>query len=453
MQKLIIIGGGPAGYTAAIRAAQLAYDVTLIEENKPGGTCLNKGCIPTKALLQSSHTYSAIKSGAFGITAEGLHADVDAVFARVFDIVAKLGNGIQALLKSNNIKYINARARLKSPTTVELPDGEIIEGDKLILATGASPVRLPIEGIELALTSDEVLRHAFSQHKSVVIVGGGVVGIELATFFSELDCAVTVIDAMDSILSTMGEDIPKYISMSLRKKAVKFALKASVKSFRKTDGGIETVYVEKDKEKSIVADIVISCVGRTPNGIDGIENTGIVFDRGFVTNTNGQTAEPGIYAIGDCVKGNIQLAHFAAADATRVVEGLNNGVFRSLANVPSCVYTSPNAALVGVQEKECAFEIQTGRFGMSANGKTMAEGGGTGYIKVVFEKQSGRLVGAEMVCNSAAELAGFVANLINIGATREDILSSVYPHPSVSEGFFEAVEDSIKKSVHTIYRN
>lgn len=451
MQKLIIIGGGPAGYTAAIRAAQLSYDVTLIEEYKPGGTCLNKGCIPTKALLQSSHLYSSLKSNAFGITAANVSADLDAIFARAFDIVEKLGNGIASLLKANNIEYINSRAKLRDAFSVELSDGRILSAEKIILATGARPVRLPIEGIELALTSDEILRKEFSRPRSIAIIGGGVVGIELATFFSDLDCEVTVIDAMDSILSTLGGDIAKYVSMVLRKKGVKFSLKASVKALRKTEGGIEILYTEKEKEKSVTTDIVISCVGRTPNSIEGIEKTKVIFERGFVVDGSGKTAEDSIFAIGDCAKGNIQLAHFAAADATRVIEGLE-GEMKTLRNVPSCVYTSPNAALAGMREDECSFETEIGRFGMAANGKTMAEGGGAGYIKVVFEKESQKLVGVEMVCNSAAELAGFAANLINIGATRDDILSTVYPHPSVSEGFFEAVEDSIKKSVHTIYK-
>ncbi len=451
MQKIIIIGGGPAGYTAAIRAAQLSYDVTLVEEYKPGGTCLNRGCIPTKTLLQSSHLYSAIKSNTFGITASEVCADLDAIFFRAFDIVEKLGNGISSLLKANNIEYIKSRAKLIDAHSVELADGRALFADKIILATGARPVRLPIEGIEQAKTSDEILRKEFESPKSLVIIGGGVVGIEFATFFSELDCQVTVIDAMDSILSTMGGDIAKYISMTLRKKGVKFSLKASVKALQKTEEGIEIRFVEREKEKSITADMVISCVGRTPNGIEGIENTKAQFERGFIVDEAGRTAEQSIYAIGDCVKGNIQLAHYAAADATRVVEGLN-GAAKQLRTVPSCVYTSPNAALVGMREDECGFEAQTGRFGMAANGKTMAEGGGAGYIKVVFSKDSQKLVGVEMVCNSAAELAGFVANLIDIGATREQILSTIYPHPSISEGFFEAVEDSIKKSVHTIYR-
>lgn len=452
MQRIIIIGGGPAGYSAAIRAAQLNNDVVLIEKEALGGTCLNKGCIPTKALLHSSHLYANAKSSDYILNADNLQADITKIYGRSFDIVKKLNNGVQALIKANGIKYYNNTAELVNSSAVKLDTGEIVEGDKIILATGARPAILPIKGIEYSHTSDDILMHNFEKYDSVVVIGGGVVGIELATFFSDLGSKVTVIDIMDSILSAMKGNIARYVSLPLKKKRVKFHLGSKVVLLNKTDEAIVTEFIEKDKPCSVTSDIVISCAGRIPNGILGMERTNIFFDNGFVVNENSQTSEENIFAVGDCVRGNVQLAHYAAADGIRVVESFNNQIIRPLANTPSCVYTSPNAAVVGKQQEDCSFEVEIGKFNMGANGKTLAEGGNMGYIKVVFDKESSRLIGAEMVCNNACELAGFISNMINKGLTREDILHTVYPHPSVSEGFFEAVEDSQNKSIHTIYK-
>lgn len=453
MQRIIIIGGGPAGYSAAIRAAQLNNDVVLIEKEALGGTCLNKGCIPTKALLHSSHLFNEIKSSSDFLTnIDNISADIAKIYQRSNDIVKKLNNGIQSLVKANNIKYYNNSAEIISGGAVKLDNGEVVEGDKIILAIGAKPFILPVEGIQNSLTSDDVLKQKFQKYDNVVIIGGGVVGIELATFFSDLGSKVTVIDIMDCILSAMNGEVAKYVSLPLKKKGVKFCLGAKVVALKKCDEGILTEFIEKEKQKEIVSDIVISCAGRAPNSIKGMENLNILFDNGFIVDENNRTSAENVYAVGDCVKGNIQLAHYAAADGVRLVESFNAQIIKPLANVPSCVYTSPNAAVVGKQEKDCAFEIETGKFNMGANGKTLAEGSLSGYIKVLFDKDSGRLLGAEMVCNNACELAGFISNLINKGATREDILSTVYPHPSISEGFYEAVEDSIQKSIHTIYR-
>lgn len=452
MQRIIIIGGGPSGYSAAIRAAQLNNDVVLIEKDALGGTCLNKGCIPTKALLHCSHLYTSIKSGEYGILANDVIADLDKIYSRSNEIVRKLNNGVQSLIKANSIEYHNSQAELLSETAIKLDNGQIIEGDKIVIATGARPAVLPIDGIELSLSSDDILNHNFQNCQNIVIIGGGVIGIEFATFFSELGFKATIIDVMDSILANMTADIAKYVALPLRKKGVKFCLNSTVNSLKKCAEGIITEYTEKEIKKSIVSDIVISCAGRISNSIKGIENTGILFEKGFIVKEDGQTTQAGIYAVGDCVKGNIQLAHYAAADGIRVVEGLSQQRVQPIRTVPSCVYTHPNAAMVGRMEKDCNMEVETGKFNMGANGKTLAEGGAAGFIKVIFDKESQRLIGVEMVCSSACELSGFITNLINNGATRQDILNTVYPHPSVSEGFFEAVEDSLSKSIHTIYK-
>ncbi|MFW5779848.1 MAG: dihydrolipoyl dehydrogenase [Bacillota bacterium] len=451
MQKLIIIGGGAAGYSAAIRARQLNFQVVLIEKENLGGTCLNRGCIPTKTLLHSSDLFYQIRNSA-EIELENLNFNMQKMFEKKDKIVSKLNSGIKSLVNANQIEHHNSLAKLKSSNSVELDDKSIIEGDKIILATGAKPSTIPIEGIELALTSDDFLEKKFDKYQNIVIIGGGVIGIELACFFSDLGCNVTVIEALDSILSVMGKDISKYITMILRKKSVKFATKSSVKKIVKTEDGFETFYEQRQNENSVISDIVINATGRSPLSIEGIENTGVIFDKGFVVDENNRTPDENIYAIGDCVKGNVQLAHYAAAEGMRIVEKLANKIVSPLKNVPSCIYTSPNAAIIGKSQAECSFEIEVGRFNVASSGKSLSQGGQNGFIKVVFDKESQRIVGAEMVSGAASELAGFISNLINIGATRKDILSTVYPHPSYSEGFIEACQDSINCSIHTIYK-
>ncbi|HHT83897.1 MAG: dihydrolipoyl dehydrogenase family protein [Christensenellales bacterium] len=446
--KIIIIGGGPAGYTAAIKAARSGMETVLIEKKALGGTCLNSGCIPTKALLHSSSVFG--QAADWGACPQ---ADMDAVHKRSFDIVSRLNKGVEALIKGGGIQYHNSKARLLSGVSARLEDGAVIKGDKILLCTGAKPITLPIMGIEHAKTSDDILSRNYDKFDSVAIIGGGVIGMEFATFFAEMGSRVTIIDVLDTVLSNMSKDIAKYAMLNLKKKGVKFILSSTVKAIRKEGGACVVEYVEKQTDKYLESDLVISCAGRTPTGIEGAEEAGVKFDKGFIVDENGQTTAKNIYAAGDCVKGNIQLAHYAAAQAARLIAWLATGQKpRKIENVPFCVYTSPNAAMAGLKEEDCGFEIEVGRFNTGANGKTLAEDGGSGFVKVIFRKEDQRLVGAQAVCNNACELIGFVANLINMGATREDILNSVYPHPTVSEAFYEAVEDSMGQSTHTIYK-
>lgn len=451
MQKLAIIGGGSAGYSAAIRARQLGFQVTLIEKDKLGGTCLNRGCIPTKTLLHSSDLFYQIKN-LDEIKASDLSFDIEKLFEKKNAVVERLNQGIFMLTKSNEIEYINGEARLISSNSIELDGRQKISADKIILATGSKPAEIPVIGIEHALTSDDVLAKRFEKFQNIVIIGGGVVGIELASFFSDLGSNVTIIELLDRILSPLSMDISKYLSMILRKKGVKFELSSTVHRIQKTEEGFKTVYEKRQTQHSIFSDMVINAAGRMPVGIEGLENTKAVFDKGFVTDENSLTADENIYAVGDCVKGNIQLAHYAAAEGMRAVERLAGIAPPRLKNIPSCVYTTPNAAIVGKSQEECSFETEVGRFNIAASGKALTQGGQNGFIKVIFDKQSQKLIGAEMIAGAASEMAGFIGNLINIGATRDEILASVYPHPSFSEGFIEACQDSVNCSIHTIYR-
>ena len=455
-KELIIVGGGPAGYAAAIRAAHHGMDVALVEADKLGGACLNRGCIPTKALLESSRLFARVRSGAFGVKGD-VQFFLDEVVGRKDQLVDKLNKGIGMLIQSNKVSYYNAIAAFTGEKTLKLSTGETLQGQKILLALGAAPV-VPrsIEGIELAKTSDDVLAHRFGDYEKVVVIGGGVIGVELATFFSEIGSQVTILEGLPRILSPFSPDVTKYIGLALRRGGVKVTAGASVKKLVQQEQGIGVVYTEKEKENTVSADLVIVCVGRAPRKIEGLELCGAEFDRGILTNADGQTKNPDIYAVGDCVRGSIQLAHYATARAVSVVDALaGKPGHTNLTCVPGCVYTNPPVAHVGLSEEEAQAagrEVETGKFNLGGNGKSLIAGEERGYVKVIFDKGTEQLLGVELVAAEAPEMIGGFTTLVAMGAKRGDILRSIYPHPSVSEGFFEAVEDSLKQALHVIYK-
>lgn len=460
-KELVIVGGGSAGYAAALRAARQGMDVALVDAGGLGGACLNRGCIPTKALLESSHLFERVRSGVFGITGETV-LNMDAVFARKDQLVGKLSQGIASLLQAGKVAYFHATAKFVGDKCLALSSGEQLYGEKILLAVGAKPV-LPrsIQGIELAKTSDDVLAHRFESCKRVAVIGGGVIGVELATFFSEAGSAVTILEGLPRILSPFSVDVTKYIGLALRRSGVKVVVNANITRLEKAGSpddkdAVNLFYDEKGKEKTLTADLVLVCVGRCPVGIEGMESNRIVFDRGIVTDATCQTAHPEIFAVGDCAKGSIQLAHFATAQALSIVDRLaGKPVHTQLTCLPACVYTTPPVAKVGLSEAEAKAagkELEVGKFNLGGNGKSLIAGEERGYVKVAFEKGSEILLGIEMVAAEAPEIIGGLSTLVAMGVRRSDILKSIYPHPSVCEAFFEAVEDSHQQAIHVLYR-
>lgn len=455
-KELVIVGGGPAGYAAALRAAHYGMDVALVEEDQVGGTCLNRGCIPTKALLESSHLFARARSGEFGIEGE-LKLNLDTVFSRKNRLVEKLNQGIGMLVKARKVAYYRAQAAFTGEKVLTLSTGEELVGEKILLALGAAPV-VPrsIEGIQLAKTSDEILAQKIGAHSKVAVIGGGVIGVELATFFSEAGSQVTILEGLPRILSPFSPDVSKYIGLALRRGGVKVVAQATVKALRQQGNEIEVAYSEKGKENTLSVELVIVCVGRAPRRMEGLELCGIEFSRGIVTHEGGQTAHPDIYAVGDCAQGSIQLAHYATAQALRVVDLLAGKPSRgSLDCVPACVYTTPPVAKVGLSEEEALAagrEVEVGKFNLGGNGKSLIAGEERGYVKVIFEKGTELFLGVELVASDAPEIVGGLSTLVALGVRRSDILKSIYPHPSVCEGFFEAVEDSQKEALHVIYK-
>lgn len=461
-KELVIVGGGPAGYAAAVRAARNGMSVALVESENLGGACLNWGCIPTKTLLESSHLFSRVCSGEFGITGglETLKLDMEMVVGRKDHLVQKLSQGIGALLEANGVERYKATAAFTGDKTLTLTTGEKLQGQKILLALGAEPVfPQSIRGVDLGLSSEDILAHRFGSYATVAVVGGGVIGVEMATFFSDLGSQVTILEGLPRILSPFSEDVSKYVGMSLRRSGVKVVTQAQVEVFQREDGNkVGVVYKDsKAKDQTLSVDLVIVCVGRKPRRMEGLELCGIQFDRGIVVDSQGRTGHPDIYAAGDCVRGAIQLAHFATAQALSVVDNLaGKTVHTDLSCIPSCVYTAPPVAKVGLSEEEALAAgrvLEMGRFNLGGNGKSLIAGEERGYMKVIFEKGTEILLGVELVSGQAPEIIGPLGTLVAMKARRSDILKSVYPHPSVSEGFFEAVEDSIKQAIHVIYRN
>ncbi len=279
----------------------------------------------------------------------------------------------------------------------------------------------------------------------------------MATFFSDAGSQVTILEGLPRILSPFSADVSKYIGLNLRRGGVKVVTQAQVEAFRKlADGQTEVVYQEKGKEKALAVELVIVCVGRKPRSMEGLELSGVEFDRGIVTSQEGQTGHPDIYAAGDCVRGAIQLAHFATAQALGIVDRLvGKDSQTELSCIPSCVYTAPPVATVGLSEEAAlaaGHELEPGRFNLGGNGKSLIAGEERGYMKAIFEKGTEILLGVELVAAEAPEMIGPLGTLVAMKARRTDILKSVYPHPSVSEGFYEAVEDSLGQAIHVIYK-
>lgn len=456
-KKLLIIGAGPAGYTAALRAAHYGIDTALIDNHQPGGVCLNRGCIPTKTLLESTSLAAAVNSGVFGLQGK-ISADLTAIFQRKEQIVQKLSSGITSLLKARGVTLFCSSARFTGSKTVTLTDGQIIEAENILLALGAEPALPSIPGIELAKTSDDILSCNFEKYQQISIIGAGVIGIELATFFSQLGSKVTLLEGLPTILPSFPSDTVKYIGMALRRSGIKTILNTKVQSIsQQENGNLLVYYEEKCKSAALDSELVIVCTGRRPRSIEGLEEyCGIHFDRGIPTNEQGETSSPGIYAAGDCVRGSIQLAHYASARAVAIINSLaGKPVHTNFDSVPSCIYTIPPAAKAGLSEKEAldsGHQIQIGKFNLGANGKSLISAEERGFVKVIFDSENEQLLGIELVAAQAPEMVGMLSILIAMKAKRSDLLRGIFPHPSVSEGIMEAIEDSQKQAIHVLYR-
>jgi len=462
MEKdIVIIGGGPGGYTAAIRAAQLGAAVLMVEGENLGGTCLNKGCIPTKALYKNAQLINELNSAAeFGINLDGYTIDMNEIMLRKQRIVDRLKDGIGQLIKANSIEMLYGKASLVSKEKVKVIDSQgnetMINTKNIIIATGSVPLKPPIAGINLpgVMTSDEIL---FSQEipKSLIIIGGGVIGIEFAGIFNALGSQVTVVEFLPRILANMDSEISKKLVLSLKKKGISIETDTKVIQISKDKESFRVLTEGKKGENEINADAVLVSVGRVPN-VEGLELDllGVDHDRtGIKVDENYQTNVPGIYAIGDVIGGQM-LAHIASEEGIAAVDnimGLKGHL--NYDAVPGCVFTFPEIAAVGLSEedaKEKGIDYTSSKFLFGANGKALTIGEGEGFVKVLAEVETKRIIGVHIMGPHASDLIHEAVLAVGHKMTAADISGIVHAHPTLSEAFMEAALGIENKAIHML---
>ena len=429
-----IIGGGPGGYTAADEAAKRGMSVVLFEARQLGGTCLNRGCIPTKALLHES---------ALGVK------ELDALRAHRDGVVDTLRSGIEKLMKTRKVQVVEGLAQVTAPGTISC-NGETFEAEKIIVACGSAPSVPPIPGAELpgVYTSDDLLEGDMPELASIAIVGGGVIGMEMALLYSQLGAEVTVLEAMERILPPLDREIAQRVAMHAKKRGVAVEAGARVSGISGEPEAMSVAYTNKKGEEcSAEAAGVLIATGRKA-ATEGLfaEGAEPAMERGaLLADESGETSVPGVYVIGDARAGGIQLAHAAEAQARNVVAVIaGEGAPVDEALIPSCVYLSPEVASVGMTEDEAkaeGLEVKTTKALTGANGKSLIEGGEAGYVKLVCEAATGKILGAQLVCPRATDMVAELALAISLGATADQLARVVHPHPTVSEMIAEAARE------------
>lgn len=458
---LIVIGSGPGGYVAAIRASQLGMNVAVVERAELGGICLNWGCIPTKSLLKSAQVLEYARHAAdYGVKVEAAEPDFAAVVARSRAVADKMSKGIQYLFKKNNITVIPGTGKLTADKKVEVTNGEgektLLEATHVILATGARSRQLPnipqdgrrVIGYRQALTLDH-------RPASMIVVGSGAIGSELAYFYNAMGTKVLLVEFMPNVLPVEDEEVSKQVARSFKKAGIEVMVKSSVESVD-TDGDLLKVNIKNKKGEieTHEAEIVLSAVGITPNIENiGLEELGVATERGRVkVDGHYRTNVPGIYAIGDIV-GGPALAHVASAEAICCVEaiaGLNPAPV-DYSNIPGCTYITPEVASVGLTEakaREAGYEVKIGKFPFTASGKASAAGANEGFVKLVFNASDDTLLGAHMVGMNVTEM---IAEMVLARAAKvkaHDIIKAVHPHPTMSEAVMEAASAAYGEAVH-----
>ncbi|HTF04644.1 MAG TPA: dihydrolipoyl dehydrogenase, partial [Bacteroidia bacterium] len=447
---VVIIGSGPGGYVAAIRASQLGMKTAVIEKAELGGICLNWGCIPTKALLKSAQVFEYLKhAGDYGIVAGDAKADFGAVVKRSRTVADGMSKGIQFLMKKNKIDVIVGTGTVKPGKKVEVlsADGkkEIVEAKHIILATGARSRELP----NLKQDGKKVIgyREAMNlpaQPKSMVVVGSGAIGVEFAYFYAAMGTKVTVVEFLPNVVPVEDEEVSKQLERSFKKIGIDVMTEASVESVDTSGNGCKVKIKTKTGETTIEADIVLSAVGITPNIENiGLEEVGIATDKGrILVNKYYETNIPGYYAIGDLLPTQA-LAHVASAEGITCVEKISGMHVEAIDynNIPGCTYCQPEIASVGYTEKaakEKGFDIKVGKFPFSASGKAKASGHADGFIKLIFDAQYGELLGAHMIGANVTEMIAEIVVARKLETTGHEMIKSVHPHPTMSEAIMEA---------------
>ncbi|MDB5121675.1 MAG: dihydrolipoamide dehydrogenase [Sphingobacteriales bacterium] len=457
---IIVIGSGPGGYVAAIRASQLGLKTAIVERESLGGICLNWGCIPTKALIKSANVFEYITHSAdYGIKVQGSEVDFNGVIKRSRDVADGMSKGIQFLMKKNKIDVIMGTAKIKKGGKIEVKaaDGSIKEytAKSTVLATGGRSRELP----NLKQDGKKVIgyRQAMSlpqQPKSLVVVGSGAIGVEFAYFYNAIGTKVTIVEYLENIVPVEDEDISKQLLRSLKKQGITILTGANVESVDTSGNGCKIKVKTATGIETLEADIVLSAVGVSANIENiGLEEVGVKTDKGRVlVDDFYKTNIEGVYAIGDIVKGQA-LAHVASAEGIICVEKIAGHHPEPLNynNIPGCTYCSPEIASVGYTEKaakEAGYEIKVGKFPFSASGKASAAGTKDGFVKVIFDAKYGEFLGAHMIGANVTEMIAEVVVARKLETTGLDIVKTVHPHPTMSEAIMEAAADAYGEVIH-----
>ncbi len=462
---VVVIGSGPGGYVAAIRAAQLGFKTAIIEKEVLGGICLNWGCIPTKALLKSAQVFEYIRhSKDFGIEASG-NPNFEAVIKRSRGVADKMSRGVQFLMKKNKIDVIMGFGKLVAKGKIEVTGSDnkkqTVEAKHIILATGARSRELP----NLKIDGKKIIgyREAMNlpqQPKSMIVVGSGAIGVEFGYFYNSLGTKVTIVEFLPRVVPVEDEEISKELERSFKKQGISIMTSSEVTSVDTSGNGVKAKVKTPGGEQTLEADILLSAIGISSNieGI-GLEELGIKTDKGkILVDKFYQTNVPGIYSIGDCVPGQA-LAHVASKEGIICVEsiGFNEKKYNhkpealDYNNVPGCTYCSPEIASAGYTEKqakEAGYEIKVGKFPLSASGKASAAGHTEGFIKVIFDAKYGEWLGTHMIGDNVTEIIIQTVTARKLETTYQEVLNSIHPHPTISESVKDAIEVAYGEAIH-----
>ncbi len=456
---LIVIGGGPAGYAGAIRAGQLGKKVACVEMERAGGTCLNWGCIPTKALLKSAELFVKMKKAeTYGLSAKDVSFDFAAVMERSRGVSSQMAKGIEFLFRKNKVDYIVGRGHVPAAGMVEITEGDkkgtLLKAKNILVATGCKMRRIPgleFDGVRV-MTSREALANR-KQPKSIIIVGAGAIGVEFAYFFNALGTQVTLVEMLPQILPVEDEEVSKSLLKSFDKQGIKTFLNTKCENFRVGKDSVKVDLVEGDKKTEVEAEVLLSAIGVVAN-IEGVLGRGaqVELDRNYIkVGDDYQTSVKGIYAAGDII-GPPWLAHIATFEAVNAVNGMFGvGHPKRVGSFPGCTYCQPQVASTGLTEKaakEKKLDYKVGKFPFTASGKAVASADSDGFVKVISDGKTGEILGAHIIGSDATELIAEYGLAIGLEATLEDVHHTIHAHPTLSEAVAEAAAATTGEAIH-----
>ncbi|HDP99433.1 MAG TPA: dihydrolipoyl dehydrogenase [bacterium] len=458
---LVVLGSGPGGYVAAIRAAQLGFTVAVVEKEDVGGVCLNWGCIPTKALLKSADIFDNVKQAKkFGVVAGETSIDFPAVIRRSRQVAGRMSKGVHYLFKKNNITLFNGHGKLVDQNHLLITDAsgkslEKVSADRFIIATGARPRSIP--GIEIDGKRIISSRQAMSLEKlpqSLIVIGAGAIGVEFAYFYQTLGCQVTLIEMLPSVLPIEDQEISELLLRSFKKQKIQVYTSSRVQQVKTLAGGIAVVVESDGDEQELEAELALMAIGVRGNIENiGLEETAVELENGYIkVDANYQTSAENIYAVGDVI-GPPWLAHVASAEGIHTVEKLAGRDVKPIdySSIPGCTYCKPQVASIGLTELkalESGLAIKIGRFPFVANGRSLAAGESEGMVKLIFDADTEKLLGAHIIHAEATELIGELAVLKTLGSKGHDLIKTIHAHPTLSESIMEAAAAAFGEAVH-----